>query len=399
LEKPILTMPDATPTPAAEIDPNDIGAMLAALDKGIDVAKVESAVTTIEEFQAPAPEEAPVPAPTPELAPEIPAAPAPFDPLKELDPSLAKNWRVGEDVRVAAQNAVEQTAFKIRRSAQAEGKTMSLGEAEQEAYRQLGLVVPSTAPAAPAAQPTPEPETPAPASPLEALNAEIKALREEFETLDPVMDDARYREIIALREDKVAALAELRAIKRFEQSLREREEVSAAAQAGEAQFQALANVFEDLKDASTPFHQRFVELHNANVRADAAALADEDYEQKLVAQIAGEFLLKGTPFKMNNAANAPAASPSTRTPQATTSTAPKSTAPAPAPMSALPGGYAPTSEHRVTVQATEPTQVQQQQLSQAIAGGDASDILAALDRNLGGTQPQGMAFFSIEDAN
>jgi hypothetical protein len=392
-------MPDANPTPAAEIDPNDIGAMLAALDAGVDVAKVESAVTTIEEFQAPAPVEAPAPASTPEPAPETPAAPAPFDPTKELDPNLARNWRVGEDVRVAAQNAVEQTAFKIRRAAQAEGKTMSLGEAEQEAYRQLGLVVPSATPAAPAAQPATEQETPAPASPLEALNAEIKALREEFETLDPVMDDVRYREIIALREDKVAALAELRAIERFEQNLREREEVSAAAQAGEAQFQALANVFEDLKDASTPFHQRFVELHNANVRADAAALADEDYEQKLVAQIAGEFLLKGTPFKMNNAANAPAASPSTRTPQATPSTAPKSTAPAPASMSALPGGYSPTSEHRVTVQSTEPAQVQQQQLSQAIAGGDASDILAALDRNLGGTQPQGMAFFSIEDAN
>jgi hypothetical protein len=377
-------MSEAAPT----IDPNDITAMMAALDAGVDVAKVEPAATTIEEFQAPAPEP----------APEIPAAPAPFDPTKELDPNLAKNWRVGEDVRVTAQNAVEQTAFKIRRSAQAEGKTMSLGEAEQEAYRQLGLMVPSAT--IPAAQPDLEAETPeAPATPLEALEAEIQALREEFETLDPVMDDVRYREVIALREDKISERAELRALERFNQATQEREEVSAAAQAGEAQFQALSNVFEDLKDASTPFHQRFVELHNANVRADAATLADEDYEQKLVAQIAGEFLLRGTPFKMNNAANAPAASPSSRTPQATFSTAPKSTAPAPASMSALPGGYAPTSEHRVTVHSTEPAQVQQQQLSQAIAGGDASEILAALNQNLGGAPSQGMSFFSIEDAN
>jgi hypothetical protein len=213
------------------------------------------------------------------------------------------------------------------------------------------------------------------------------------------MDDVRYREVIALREDKISERAELRALERFNQATQEREEVSAAAQAGEAQFQALSNVFEDLKDTTTPFHQRFVELHNANVRADAAALADEDYEQKLVAQIAGEFLLKGTPFKMNNAANAPAASPSSRTPQATFSTAPKSTAPAPASMSALPGGYTPTSEHRVTVHSTEPAQVQQQQLSQAIAGGDASEILAALNQNLGGAPSQGMSFFSIEDAN
>jgi len=381
-------MPDATPTPAAEIDPNDIGAMIAALDGGVDVAKVESAATTIEEFQAPAP------APLPEPAPEIPAAPAPFDPTKELDPNLAKNWRVGDDVRVTAQNAVEQTAFKIRRSAQAEGKTMSLGEAEQEAYRQLGLVLP-TAPVEPVAQPAEEP-VPEPASPLEALEAEIKALREEFETLDPVMDDVRYREVIALREDKISERAELRALERFQQTVQEREEVSAAAQAGEAQFQALSNVFEDLKDTTTPFHQRFVELHNANVRADSATLADEDYEQKLVAQIAGEFLLNNIPFKMNNAANAPGGSPSTRTPQATPSTAAKSTAPAPASMSALPGGYTPTSEHRVMVQPTEPAQVQQQQLSQAIAGGDASEILAALDRNLGGAPSQGMAFYSIE---
>jgi hypothetical protein len=381
-------MPDATPTTAAEIDPNDIGAMIVALDGGVDVAKVESAATTIEEFQAPAP------APLPEPALEIPAAPAPFDPTKELDPNLAKNWRVGDDMRVTAQNAVEQTAFKIRRSAQAEGKTMSLGEAEQEAYRQLGLVLP-TAPVEPVAQSAEEP-VPEPASPLEALEAEIKALREEFETLDPVMDDVRYREVIALREDKISERAELRALERFQQTVQEREEVSAAAQAGEAQFQALSNVFEDLKDVSTPFHQRFVELHNANVRADSATLADEDYEQKLVAQIAGEFLLNNIPFKMNNAAKAPGGSPSTRTPQATPSTAAKSTAPAPASMSALPGGYTPTSEHRVMVQPTEPAQVQQQQLSQAIAGGDASEILAALDRNLGGSPSQGMAFYSIE---
>jgi hypothetical protein len=381
-------MPDATPKPAAEIDPNDIGAMIAALDGGVDVAKVESAATTIEEFQAPAP------APLPESALEIPAAPAPFDPTKELDPNLAKNWRVGDDMRVTAQNAVEQTAFKIRRSAQAEGKTMSLGEAEQEAYRQLGLVLP-TAPVEPVAQPAEEPVL-EPASPLEALEAEIKALREEFETLDPVMDDVRYREVIALREDKISERAELRALERFQQTVQEREEVSAAAQAGEAQFQALSNVFEDLKDTTTPFHQRFVELHNANVRADSATLADEDYEHKLVAQIAGEFLLNNIPFKMNNAAKAPGGSPSTRTPQATPSTAAKSTAPAPASMSAIPGGYTPTSEHRVMVQPTEPAQVQQQQLSQAIAGGDASEILAALDRNLGGSPSQGMAFYSIE---
>ena len=65
-------------------------------------------------------------------------------------------------------------------------------------------------------------------------------------------------------------------------------------------------------------------------------------------------------------------------------------------MSALPGNYAPTSEHRVTVQAAEPAQVQQQQLNQALAGGDATEILAALNSNLGGAPSQGLAFFSIE---
>lgn len=373
-------MPDATPTPAAEVDPNDIGAMMAALDAGVDVAKVEAAATTIEEFQAP--------------APVASLDPAPFDPTKELDPNLAKNWRVGEDVRVTAQNAVEQTAFKIRRSAQASGQTMSLGEAEQEAYRQLGLMVPATI--APAAQPAAEvEEEPAPSSPLDELEAEIQALREEFDTLDPVMDDVRYREVIALREDKISERAELRALERFHQATQEREEVSAAAQAGEAQFAEVAERFEDLKDPSSPFHQRFAELHNANVRADSAALADENYERNLAAQVAGEFLLAGNPFKVKSAANAPAASPS-RTPQASHSQAANRTAPAPASMSALPGNYAPTSEHRVTVQATEPAQIQQQQLNQAIAGGDAAEILAALDSNLGGAPSQGLAFFSIE---
>ncbi len=384
-------MPDATPTPAAEVDPNDIGAMMAALDAGIDVAKVESAATTIEEFQAQAPVAASEP--TPEPAPEIPVAPAPFDPTKELDPNLAKNWRDG-DLRVTAENAVDQMAFKLRREARTEGRTLSLAEAERAAYEKLGLVVPSAT--APAAQPAAEVEqAPAPANPLDTLEAEIKALRDEFETLDPVMDDVRYREVIALREDKISERAELRALERFNQATQEREEISAAAQAGEAQFKALSDVFEDLKDTSTPFHQRFVELHNANVRADSATLANEDYEEKLVAQIAGEFLLKGTPLKMNNAANAPAASPS-RTPQAPPSQAAKSTAPAPASMSALPGNNAPTSEHRVMVQATEPAQVQQQQLNQALAGGDATEILAALDSNLGGAPSPGLAFFSIE---
>ncbi len=360
--------------------------------------------TTIEEFQAQAPTAPAAPAEPVTAAPvETPAAPAaaapaPFDPTKDLDPNLAKNWRVSPDVRVTAQNAIEQTAFQLRRAAQAEGKTMSLGEAEQEAYKQLGLIVPP--PAVPAAAPAaPEPAPAAPADPLAKINADIEAVRQELRTLNPVLDAERYNELMSSKDELMDQRAEMRADFRVQQALQEREDIGTQATAAEQQFAEVAAKFEDLQNPQSEFFQRFAELHNANVQADAAVLADENYERTLAAQVAGEFILNNKTFKVKGAATPPAGSPApTGTPPAVAPPAARSTAPAPAPMAALPGNHtAPTSEHRVTVQQSDPAQAQQQQLQQAVAGGDMDTVLSALDQELGGPAPQGsLKILSIE---
>lgn len=388
-------MPEAATSPA--FDPNDIAATIAALDGSLEVPGAAPVATTIEEFQAQAPVAPPAPEPAVET-PAVPAAsepPAPFDPTKERDPNLAKNWRISDDLRVTAQNAVEQTAFQLRREAREAGQSMSLADAERAAYEKLGLMVPT--PAAPAAAPVAEPAPQAPASPLEALNAEIAALQEELADLNPALDFHRYNEVITMKDAKMDERAELRISFRVQQALQEREAVAEAATAGEQQFAEVAARFTDLNDTSTPFHARFVELHNANVLADAPALADVNYERNLAAQIAGEFLLSNKPFNVKSAATTPAASPPTGTPPAAVPPAAIRTAPAPAGMAPLPGNHAaPTSEHRVTVHTADPAQAQQQQLSQVIAGGDMVDILASLDADLGGPPPQGMRILSIE---
>lgn len=390
-------MTAAPPSPAAA-EVNDFDAMIAALDAPSDapVSLAAGVASSVDEFQAQAPV-APEPAPAPAAVetPAAPAEPAPFDPTKELDPNLAKNWRVGEDVRVTAQNAVEQTAFKIRRAAQAEGKMLSLGEAEQEAYRQLGLMVPT--PQAPAAAPgVTEPEPTAPADPLTAINEEIKALQEELKTLNSALDAERYNEVLSLKDAKMDERAELRADLRIKAILQEREEIGTQATAAEKQFAEVADKFEDLKDTASEFYQRFGALHNANVQADAPALADPDYERKLAAQVAGLLIYEGKSFKVKGAAQ-PAGSPPTGTPPAVLPHAAPRTAPAPAPMAALPGNHiAATSEHRVTVQQTDPAQARQQSLQTAIAGGDMDTVLAELDADLGGREAPGLKIFSIE---
>lgn len=407
-------MADPAPPPAAA-EVNEFDAMIAVLDAPSDAPiSVANTGTDMEAFQAPAP--APVAEPPPEPAPAPAAAaeptpaepnpapaepaptPAPFDPTKDLDPNLAKNWRLDPNLRVTAQNAVEQTAFQIRRAAQASGRTMSLGEAEQEAYKQLGIALPTqaTTPAPNPAEPTPA-EPPAPVNPLAELDAQLKNTREELAKLNPVLDAEAYNELMAQKDALIEQRAELRAELQVQKVLQEREQIAEAEVDGQAQFEEVAAKFEDLKDSNSPFFLAFAQLHDANVASNSPSLADPDYERKLAATVAGQFLLEGKPFKVKSAAPAPAAAPApTGTPPAATPPAVTRTAPAPAPMAALPGNHAaPTSEHRVTVQPVDPSQVHQHALQQAYAKGGIDDILGALNAELGGQEPEGLRILSI----
>jgi hypothetical protein len=394
----------ATPPAAAEV--NEFDAMIATLDAPSDAPiSVASTGTDLEAFQAPAPVAEPPPALSPALAaaadpppaepnpaPAEPApTPAPLDPTKEIDPNLATNWRI------SAQSALEQTTLKIYRTAQTQNKPMSLGEAEKEAYRQLGL--PLAADAAPApnpAEPTPAEPT-APASPLAAVDADVAAIRAQIRDLNPVLDKELIDDLTEKKDALIFKRGELAADLRVQQVLQEREEVAEAEVAGQAQFEEVAAKFEDLKDPNSPFFLTFAQLHDANVASNSPALADPDYERKLAATVAGQFLLEGKPFKVKSAALAPAAAPApTGTPPAATPPAVTRTAPAPAPMAALPGNHAaPTSEHRVTVQPVDSSQVHQIALQQAYQKGGIEDVLGALNAELGGQEPEGLRILSI----
>lgn len=402
-------MPDTAPAPDSAAT-DDFSAMISELDAPSDapLSAPPGHATTMEAFQAPAPAPAPAPIaePTPAPAPEASEAtptpptapeaqePAPFDPTKELDPNQAKNWRVAEGVRVTAQNAVEQTAFAIRRAAQAEGRAMSLGEAEQEAYRQLGLIVPSPA-AAPTAPTEPTQAPTAPANPLTELNSRLAAIKAELKDTNPVLDAERYHELLDQKDELMNERAELR----VQQALQEREEIAVQASAVDQQFKAVSETFEDLQDPQSPFYQKFAELHNRNVLADSPALEEPDYEQSLAAQVAGMLLLQGKPFRMKGAATLPAGSP---TPTGTPPAAPAPAAPTtrtapPAGMAAIPANHATaTREHRVTIQQADPTQAHQQALQSALAGGDMDTVLSALEADLGGREAPGLKIYSIE---
>lgn len=345
---------------------------------------------------APAAEPAPGAEPGAAAATEPAPSPAPFDPTKELDPAMAKNWRIGNDVKMTAQNAVEQTAFKLRRQAQSEGRTMSLGEAEQEAYKALGLALPSTAPAAaPAPGPAPTP----PADPVADIDTQIAELRSQRKNLNAVMDAPEFNDITAQIEDLVGQRGELKAQRQLHETLQHQQEVAQELTAAEQQFAEVAAVFEDLNDDSSEFARTFAAAHNANIQQDSPLLQDPNYERLLAYQVAGSLMMQGKTFKVKGAATPPAQAPTN--PTGTTPAAPApaptaSTAPAPAGMAPL-TGTPPTSEHRVIVQSADPVVAAQQQIQSAARAGDNDAVLAALNLSLGGVMPQsGLAFHSID---
>ena len=402
-------MPD-TAIPAADLSSMDatIAALDAALASGESVPGAGSLAddSNLNDFNAapalPAVPAAPAAAePIPATAPVPPVnegTPAPFDPTKELDPTLSKNWRLGDDLRVTAQNAVEQTAFKLRKQANAEGRNLSLGEAEQEAYKVLGL----TLPAAPAATPPASSvvDEPPVLTVAETLAAQIQELRAERKALNAALDSELYTHLTEQIEDLTGQVSVVRAQAEFESAQRHQQDIAAEMQSAEAQFNRVASVFTDLQDDNSEFAQRFAALHNANVSSNSPMLEGSDYEIVLARMVAGEFMEIGKPFKVNSAATTPAASPVNTppgTPPAAPAPATARTAPAPAAMAPLPGNPAPTSEHRVIVQSTDPLVAAQQQIASAAAAGDTASVLEALNLSLGGQAPRtGLAFHSID---
>lgn len=385
-------MPDAPPAPEISSMDATILALNSAMETGQPVAGVpgaESAANTLDDFQAKMPDPAPAPAPAAEPAPADDEPPAPV-----LHPSAKSALPEGmpRNFRLAAQDEAEALAFQIRKS----NPNMHMREALAQAEQQLGIQAPtSPAPAAPAAEPPA-----APADPVTELEQQIKTLREQRKGLNPALDGESFTELTEQIEDLTAQRAELKARTSFHESLQHQQAVAAELSAAEAQFNEVAGVFEDLRDETTEFAQRFAQIHNANVQNNSPALEDENYERTLAAQVAGEFMLQGKTFKVKGAATTPARSPTNPpgTPPAVSQPAARSTAPAPAAMAPLPGSHtAPTSEHRVIVQPADPQAAAQQQIVSAAAAGDNAAVLAALNLSLGGlAPPTGLTFHSIE---
>lgn len=270
----------------------------------------------------PAPAPAPVAAPAeaavtaepvaePEVTPAAEPAPA-LDPASQRDPSKANNFRI------QAQNAVEQQALELRK----QDPMLSLAEALNQSYQNLGLTSPFQT-AAPAAEPA-KPGQEAPAAevvenPLTKIQEEIAALTEQKKGLNKVID---ADEVEALN-DRLADLREERVRVESRQYFQEQQAEMQTAQILNDLEQQVQAEFPDLANPQHPLTLAYeAELKQLCATAPDHVLQDPQMEIKLAARIAQRF---ETDFQMSvRRASKPAAT----APAAKTNTV---TQPAPAP--------------------------------------------------------------------
>jgi hypothetical protein len=335
---------------------------------------------------ATAPEPAPQPAPSAAEPPANPAAePAPaegFDPTKELDPTLAKNWRIGDDLRVTAQNAVEQTALKVRKEAREAGKHISLSEAEAEAHRRLGLAAPAAqTPAAPQPQPAPEPPAPQ-VSPLDKLKNDLKTLDERLAELHPTFDAEDFKKATLERQNLLTQQVRLETAEMIAQ---QQTQQTVQAEIDQAQQQVAAQFGEVLADAHHPFTLAYQgRLQQLIQSAPDDVVGAPDFELRVAHEVAQQFEARNIPVRKASAASAPAPAPAPVTQQPAPAAAPQPQAPAAQPRSAaVPLSGAPASVN--PVMGID----QRDNTAEAVQSAVKTADLGALDDLLNGRTPGG----------
>lgn len=306
-------------------------------------APVEAApVQVIESAPAPA---APAPAAPAPVASAEPPAPAPTAPAPAADPT-ALNPDAPRNYRIQAQDAIEQRTLQLR----AQDRSLTLPQALERAYQELGLPAPFAPPPAPPSTPaSPEPAAPeAPADPLAQIEADIAARETVLADLNPALDAAEYNRINAelrkLERDAARLEAERAATARLE---------AATAESTLAQIeQQLHSQFQVLADPAHPFTIAFqaqrAQLYQTGTDEQ---LNDPNLELNLAQQLEKQFQ---TNYGM--AVRPQVSSPAATTPQApnapvTQPPAPPAVAPAPvaqprsaaAPLSGTPASVNPVT--------------------------------------------------------
>lgn len=354
-------------------------------------APAEAAPVTSAPVEAPSPAPAAVPAvpevtPAPVAAPaaEVPAAPVvsqpAFDPTKDLDPELAKNWRIGEDLRVTAQNAVEQVALKVRKEARDSGKHISLSEAEAEAHRRLGLAAPAPATQAPATPPVPAPEPQV--SPLDKLKADLDAVDARLKDLHPTFDADDFKAATLERQNLLTQQVRLETAEMIAQ---QQTQQTVQAEIDQAQQQVAAQFGEVLADAHHPFTLAYQgRLQQLIQSAPDDVVGAPDFELRVAHEVAQQFEARNIPVRKASAASAPAPAPAPVTQQPAPAAAPQPQAPAAQPRSAaVPLSGAPASVN--PVMGID----QRDNTAEAVQSAVKTADLGALDDLLNGRTPGG----------
>lgn len=338
---------------------------------------------------APAPAAAPVvepatptPAPVPvaaEPAPAVEVKPA-FDPTKELDPDLAKNWRIGEDLRVTAQNAVEQVALKVRKEARDKGEHISLSEAEAEAHRRLGLAAPAQSAPAPATPPVPAPEPQV--SPLDKLKADLDAVDARLKDLHPSYDSEDFKAATLERQNLLAQQVRLETAEMIAQ---QQAQQTVQAEIEQAQQQVAAQFGDVLADAQHPFTLAYQgRLQQLIANAPDDVVGAPDFELRVAHEVAQQFESRNISVRKASAAPAPAPAPASVTQQPAPAAAPQPQAPAAQPRSAaVPLSGAPASVN--PVMGID----QRDNTAEAVQSAVKAADLSALDDLLNGRTPGG----------
>jgi len=305
-------------------------------------APVESApVQVIESAPAPA---APAPAAPAPVASAEPPAPAPTAPAPAADPN-ALNPDAPRNYRIQAQDAIEQRTLQLR----AQDRSLTLPQALERAYQELGLPAPFAQTPAPSAAPSaPEPDPQTPADPLAQIEADIATRETALADLNPALDAAEWNrvnaEIRKLERDAARLEAERATTSRIE---------AVTAENTLAQLeQQLHGQFQVLADPAHPFTIAFeAERSRIYQTGTDEQLNDPALELKLAQHIEEQFKTR-----YGLAVRPPVSSPAATTPQApnapvTQPPAPPAVAPAPvapprsaaAPLSGTPASVNPVT--------------------------------------------------------
>lgn len=358
-------VPPAAPVPGQfQADPPPGGVVDVTVDLNNPIPQTQQA-------PVPAPQPAPIPAvpaqlfenPTPPPAPAPVQAPAPTpEPPAPAPQPPAPN--IPEDIERRYYMRGLTEAQQLTVAIMANNRDLTPLEAAQLAQQRLGM---GTAPAAPPSLLPAEPAAPAaPVITAETVNAQLDTIESELQTLDPVLDSARWKELQLESTRLSRQLPSLLLHDQQQQQAALQQEALTADQTI-AHYRAQAEaLYPSLSDAASPVTQAYRAEYSRLVASDDPMSRLPNFEVLLATQVASSLgILPHSTHAPAPAAPAPAPAPSP--------------APGPAPVVGMPAisGQQSTSADRVMhAPAANPAADLNAQYQQAVA----ADDFAAMER-------------------